>query len=243
MPTKMRIALIAAAALVGSAGLLPGSASAEQRYYDHASNSWKDASKAPSRRMSQSMRAPARQFMRTAVALDTREAPGTIIVDSQRKYLYFVEGRGRATRYGVGVGREGFGWSGDMKIGRKAEWPSWTPPKEMIAREKRNGRIIPPFMEGGPKNPLGAAALYLYRNGRDSIFRIHGTNQPWTIGQNMSSGCIRMMNQDVQDLYAKAGKGTKVIVIGPDGRGRDGIYREAGLAASGQNILDALFGG
>jgi lipoprotein-anchoring transpeptidase ErfK/SrfK len=243
MQRNMRIALIAAAALVGAAGVMPGPASAETRYYDHASNSWRDAAAAPSRRMSQSMRKPARQFMRTKVSIATNEAPGTIIVDSERKYLYYVEGRGRATRYGVGVGREGFGWSGDMKVGRKAEWPGWTPPKEMIAREKAVGRIIPAYMEGGPNNPLGAAALYLYRNGRDSIFRIHGTNQPWTIGQNMSSGCIRMMNEDVQELYARAGTGTKVIVIGPDGRGREGVYREAGLAASGQNILGALFGG
>ena len=203
-------------ALALSAGLLGGmtlSAHAEDRYYDHATNSWKSADQAPSRRLSPTMKKPARQFLRTSVSIDTREAPGTIIVDSERKFLYYVNAPGRATRYGVGVGREGFGWSGNMKVGRKAEWPGWTPPKEMIVREAANGHIIPPYMEGGPNNPLGARALYLYRNGQDSIFRIHGTNQPWTIGQNMSSGCIRMMNEDVTDLYERVPVGTRVIVI------------------------------
>ena len=242
MSKAFRLALALSAGLIGGMSL-SAPASAESRYYDHATNSWKSADQAPSRRMSQSMRKPAKQFMRTNVRIDTSEAPGTIIVDSERKFLYYVNAPGRATRYGVGVGREGFGWSGDMKVGRKAEWPGWTPPKEMIAREKAVGRIIPAYMEGGPNNPLGAAALYLYRNGQDSIFRIHGTNQPWTIGQNMSSGCIRMMNEDVQDLYSRAGKGTKVVVIGPDGAGRQNIYREAGLIGSGRGLLDAIFGG
>ena len=100
-----------------------------------------------------------------------------------------------------------------MKVGRKAEWPGWTPPKEMIAREKAVGRIIPAYMAGGPDNPLGARALYLYRNGQDSIFRIHGTNQPWTIGGAVSSGCIRMRHEDVTDLYERVGVGTKVVVM------------------------------
>lgn len=155
---------------------------------------------------------PAAEFQRTQVRFDTDEKPGTIIIDTQSKYLYFVEPGGMATRYGVGVGREGYGWSGTVKVGRKAEWPGWTPPAAMRAREKEKGIILPAYMEGGPNNPLGARALYLYRGGRDTIYRIHGTNQPWTIGQNMSSGCIRMMNEDVAHLYERAGVGTKVIV-------------------------------
>lgn len=242
MTRQLRIALAITTVIVGTATIGATSASAEQRYYNHSSNRWENVSQAPSRRMSQSMRKPAREFRRTAVRIATDEAPGTIIVDSERKFLYYVEGNGMATRYGVGVGREGFGWSGKMSVGRKAEWPGWTPPKEMIRREAAEGRILPAFMEGGPNNPLGAAALYLYRGGRDSIFRIHGTNQPWTIGQNMSSGCIRMMNEDVQHLYGRADRGTKVVVIGPDGSGRENIYREAGVAR-GKNVLDAIFGG
>ena len=114
----------------------------------------------------------------------------------------------RRRRYGVGVGKAGFEWAGTNKITRKAEWPSWTPPKEMIARERKKGRELPPFMEGGPANPMGARALYL----GSTLYRIHGTNQPWTIGQAVSSGCIRMRNEDVMDLYERVNIGAKVIV-------------------------------
>nr|WP_152045766.1 L,D-transpeptidase [Aureimonas psammosilenae] len=208
--------------------------------YNYADNRWEPASMDPARRMSAMMRKPAKQFMRKEVRIDTAEAPGTIIVDSEKHYLYYVKGNGKATRYGVGVGREGFGWSGDAKIGRKAVWPDWYPPKEMIVRERvQNKRVIPTFMPGGPENPLGAAALYLYQGGRDTLFRIHGTNQPWTIGQSMSSGCIRMMNEDVQDLYSRVDSGTKVVVIDANGAGRNQIYAEGG----GRNFLDAIFGG
>lgn len=181
---------------------------------------------------------PKPEFMRKKVRLLTDEKPGTIIVDTSTKYLYYVEGNNRATRYGVGVGREGFGWSGTVKVGRKAEWPDWRPPASMIARERRKGRKIPAYMKGGINNPLGARALYLYRGGRDTIFRIHGTNQPWTIGQNMSSGCIRMMNKDVEHLYRRAGIGSKVIVIGPKGRGADKLYTDRGM-----DFFGTLFGG
>jgi len=153
------------------------------------------------------------KFRRRTVRIETNEKPGTIIIDTNTKYLYYVLENGRAIRYGVGVGRDGFGWGGTVKIGRKAEWPSWTPPKAMIAREARKGIKIPHYMKGGINNPLGARAMYLYRGGRDTIYRIHGTNQPWTIGQSMSSGCIRMVNKDVEHLYERAGVGTKVIVI------------------------------
>ena len=177
-------------------------------------------------------------YRRKKVRLVTDEKPGTIIIDTNNKYLYYVEGNNRATRYGVGVGRDGFGWSGIVKIGRKAEWPDWVPPKEMIAREARKGRKIPAFQEGGVDNPLGARAMYLYKGGRDTIFRIHGTNQPWTIGQNMSSGCIRMMNKDVEHLYDRAGVGTKVIVVGPGNRQGKVAFQDKGI-----DVLRTMFGG
>ncbi len=181
---------------------------------------------------------PAKQFWRTKVRLSTDEPAGTIIVDTNNKYLYYVEGPNRATRYGIGVGREGFGWSGVVKVQRKAEWPGWTPPKEMIARERKKGHILPAYQEGGIDNPLGARALYLYKGKNDSGFRIHGTNQPWTIGQNMSSGCIRMMNKDVEHLYDRASIGSKVIVIGPGNRQGDVSYDDRGI-----DILRTIFGG
>ncbi len=177
-------------------------------------------------------------FKRKKVRLVTDEAAGTIIIDTNNKYLYYVEGENRATRYGVGVGRDGFGWSGVVKIGRKSEWPDWRPPKEMIAREARKGHKIPAFQEGGVDNPLGARAMYLYKGGQDTIFRIHGTNQPWTIGLNMSSGCIRMMNADVEHLYARAPVGTKVIVVGPGNRQGKVAFEDRGV-----DILRNLFGG
>ncbi len=131
-------------------------------------------------------------------------APGTVVVDTNSKFLYYVKNGGRAIRYGIGVGRPGFEWSGVKTISRKAEWPDWTPPKEMLARRPD----LPRFMPGGIENPLGARALYL----GSSMYRIHGTNEPYTIGQNVSSGCIRMMNEDVTDLYNRVGVGTRVIV-------------------------------
>lgn len=184
------------------------------------------------------MREVPSKFQRTKVRFRTNEPAGTIIVNTNTKFLYFVQGNGRAIRYGVGVGRQGFGWSGVMHVGRKQEWPSWTPPKEMVVRERRYGHNIPLFMRGGPNNPLGARALYLYRNGHDSMFRIHGTNQPWSIGKNMSSGCIRMMNANVKDLYSRASVGTKVVVIGPGNRQGNVEYTDNGV-----DILHTLFGG
>ena len=181
---------------------------------------------------------PKRAFLRKKVRFVTNEKPGTIIIDTPNKYLYYVEGNNKATRYGVGVGREGFGWSGVVKVGRKEEWPSWTPPAEMRRREAANGRILPITQKGGIDNPLGARALYLFKGGRDTIFRIHGTNQPWTIGQNMSSGCIRMMNKDVEHLYARAGLGTKVIVVGPGNRQGKVQYTDRGV-----DFFGSLFGG
>lgn len=137
----------------------------------------------------------------------TREPHGTIVVDTPSTYLYFVLGDGRAIRYGIGVGREGFTWSGTRTVDRKAEWPDWTPPPEMIARQP----YLPRFMAGGPGNPLGARAMYL----ADTLYRIHGTNDPSSIGKNVSSGCIRMLNEDVIDLYERTSIGTRVVVL-PD---------------------------
>lgn len=145
---------------------------------------------------------------RKVIKFNEKHAKGTIIIDTSDRRLYHVLGDGKAMVYGVGVGRQGFEWRGTQRISRKAEWPSWTPPATMRAREAKKGRILPKFMKGGPNNPMGARALYL----GSSIYRIHGTNQPWTIGQAMSSGCIRMANDDVKHLYERAKVGTRVIV-------------------------------
>lgn len=152
-------------------------------------------------------------YRRRKVRYASTEKPGTIIVDTSARYLYVIEGNGWATRYGVGVGREGFAWSGRAKVGRKAEWPVWTPPAPMIARQPEL-RKFAGGMPGGPNNPLGARALYLYDGGRDTLYRLHGTNQPGSIGRAMSSGCIRMMNADVIHLYNRTPVGTPVIVRG-----------------------------
>jgi lipoprotein-anchoring transpeptidase ErfK/SrfK len=144
------------------------------------------------------------QWKKTAVLYRTSEAPGTIIVVTAERHLYLIQGNGRALRYGIGVGREGFTWQGLVNITRKAEWPDWTPPPEMIQRQP----YLPRFMAGGPGNPLGARALYL----GDTVYRIHGTNQPRTIGHAVSSGCFRMVNRDVIDLFDRVPVGTKVVV-------------------------------
>jgi lipoprotein-anchoring transpeptidase ErfK/SrfK len=144
----------------------------------------------------------------TIVRDPTGERPGTIVVDTAARKLYLVHPNGEAIQYGIGVGRLGFAWKGSATIGRKAEWPSWTPPTAMLKRRPD----LPTFMEGGLDNPLGARALYLYTGGRDTLFRIHGTNEPDTIGQAVSSGCIRMMNADVVDLYSRVGTGARVVV-------------------------------
>ena len=160
----------------------------------------------------QSRIAPFR-YRRHVVDYTTSQKPGTIIIDTNQHFLYYVLGNNQAIRYGVGVGREGFGWKGTVSVGRKAEWPTWTPPPEMIARERQRGRILPAQMDGGIGNPLGARALYLYKDGNDTQFRIHGTSEPWTIGLNVSSGCIRLLNKDVVDLYNRTKIGAKVIVL------------------------------
>jgi len=148
--------------------------------------------------------APA-HLRRQVVDYRSHEAPGTVIIDTPNTYLYLVLGNGKAMRYGIGVGREGFTWSGTQTISRKAEWPDWTPPAEMIARQP----YLPRHMAGGPGNPLGARAMYL----GNTIYRIHGTNDPSTIGGRVSSGCIRLTNEDVVDLYSRVNIGSKVVVL------------------------------
>jgi lipoprotein-anchoring transpeptidase ErfK/SrfK len=152
---------------------------------------------------------PAR-LQRQVVSYATREAPGTIIIDTPNTYLYLVLGHGQAVRYGIGVGRDGFTWSGVQSITKKSEWPDWTPPAEMIARQP----YLPRYMAGGPGNPLGARAMYL----GGTVYRIHGTNAPGTIGTRVSSGCIRLTNEDVADLYSRVNVGTKVVVLPMDRR-------------------------
>ena len=151
------------------------------------------------------------EFLRQEVSYNGKEKAGTIVIDTSGHHLYYILGEGRAVRYGIGVGRDGFGWSGDVKIGRKAQWPGWTPPVSMQKRDPEAAKWAA-GMPGGITNPLGARAMYLYKGGRDTIYRIHGTNAPATIGRSMSSGCIRMFNHDVIDLYERAPVGTRVVV-------------------------------
>jgi lipoprotein-anchoring transpeptidase ErfK/SrfK len=149
------------------------------------------------------------KYLPQTVDYDGPHAPGTIVIDTREHFLYLIEPGGKARRYGVGTGKPGFEWAGTHRVTMKREWPDWRPPAAMIARERKKGRILPVHMAGGPDNPLGARALYL----GSTLYRIHGTNQPWTIGKAVSSGCIRMRNEDVIELYERVGIGTKVIVI------------------------------
>ena len=152
-------------------------------------------------------------LQRQVVSYRGSDAPGTIIIDTPHTYLYLVLGDGRAMRYGIGVGREGFTWSGTQQITKKSEWPDWNPPREMIARQP----YLPRFVAGGPGNPLGARAMYL----GGTQYRIHGTNDPTTIGKQVSSGCIRLTNEDVTDLYSRVGVGAKVVVLPMSSRRAD----------------------
>lgn len=152
------------------------------------------------------------KYRRQPVVYATSEPAGTIVVDTAQRYLYLVGENGRAMRYGIEVGREGFGWSGVATIARKAQWPTWTPPAEMVARDPRTA----PFargMPGGPENPLGARALYLYQGGRDTLYRIHGGGRPSTLGKATSSGCIRLLDHDVIDLFNRVPNGARTVVL------------------------------
>ena len=153
------------------------------------------------------------ELRRTEVAYETTHPAGTVVVDTPARRLYYVLGNGRAIRYGVGVGRNGYALAGTAYVGRKAEWPSWTPSPNMMRRDPEKNRKYAGGVPGGLGNPLGARAMYLSRGGNDTMFRIHGTNQPQSIGLAMSSGCVRMMNHDVIDLYSRVSVGDKVVVI------------------------------
>jgi lipoprotein-anchoring transpeptidase ErfK/SrfK len=199
------------AALTAGVIVLAGSAAAAPRpLFPFATPEPPQAAQpAPSDEADVPFELPAR-YKRQVVSYSTREAAGTIIIDTPNTYLYYVLGNGQAIRYGIGVGRDGFTWSGTQTITRKAEWPDWTPPPEMIARQP----YLPRQMAGGPGNPLGARAMYL----GGTVYRIHGTTQPSTIGTHVSSGCIRLTNPDVTDLYSRVSVGTKVIVLPMDRR-------------------------
>jgi lipoprotein-anchoring transpeptidase ErfK/SrfK len=151
---------------------------------------------------------PAR-FHRQSVAYTGREAAGTILINKRERFLYYIEGGGRAIRFGIAVGRDGQRWTGEAVVGRMARWPSWTPTANM----RRRNPNLPQRVAGGPQNPLGARAIYLYRDGRDTLFRIHGTNEPWSIGNAASSGCIRMLNEHVLELFGTVRNGARVIVL------------------------------
>jgi len=154
---------------------------------------------------------PPPAYQRTIVEYHRKEAPGSIVIDTDSRYLYYVLADNKAIRYGVAVGEEALSWYGIAKVGRKEEWPSWTPTADI----KRRLGNIPDFVDGGPHNPMGARGLYLYAGGKDTLFRIHGTNQPEHIGQAVSSGCIRMTNEDVIDLYTRVRMGAIVVVLAP----------------------------
>lgn len=181
------------------------------------------------------------QYRRQTVRNPTGEAPGTIVVDPGQRLLYLVLPDGTARRYGIGVGRQGFGWNGSAVVGSKQKWPKWHPPVEMQARDEK-ARQFANGMDGGPQNPLGARALYLYQDGRDTLYRIHGTSEAGSIGRAVSSGCIRMLNADVIDLYERVPVGTRVVVLpssspiaklggaltDPDAQWRQNVRRIAG---------------
>lgn len=153
-------------------------------------------------------------FLPQSVEYETDLPIGSVVVDPKDKFLYFIESPFSARRYGIGVGRAGLEWSGEAVVGRKAVWPRWIPTKDMIKREPGKYGKYSVGVDGGPNNPLGARAIYLYRNGRDTYYRIHGTQEPWSIGKAVSNGCIRMRNQDVIELYDQVGIGTTVVVLG-----------------------------
>jgi len=156
-----------------------------------------------------------KKFRRQTVADPTGEPAGTVVVDTGARFLYLVQPGGRAIRYGIGIGRDGFRWKGRATVGAKREWPAWTPPPEMIARDPRLGAFggAAGGMQGGTDNPLGARALYLHQDGRDTLYRIHGTTDAGSIGSDVTSGCVRMLNLDVIDLYGRVPRGATVVVI------------------------------
>jgi lipoprotein-anchoring transpeptidase ErfK/SrfK len=207
MQKLIRLSAIIFATLVGIIGnlLIPAFASAQTIQWSGPRPTENLVDDQPGAVPSADEEALPAEYRRQMVFFRTTEAPGTIIVHTQERFLYLVLGNKRALRYGIGVGREGFQWSGLKRIVRKAEWPDWVPPPEMIERQP----YLPRFMAGGPGNPLGARALYI----GGTVYRVHGTNQPETIGSAVSSGCFRLVNPDVIDLYDRVPVGTKVVVV------------------------------
>lgn len=204
---SLRLA-VAVSIYLGTSIVLSNSASAQTLGYaaTNTSPAWSDDQLAsPDVGSAEDSVVMPERLRRTTVSFPTKEAAGTIVIDTGNTVLYYVLGGGRAIRYGVGVGREGFTWAGTQTVTRKSEWPDWHPPQEMIARQP----YLPRFMAGGPGNPLGARAMYL----GSSVYRIHGTNDPTTIGKFVSSGCIRLTNEDVTDLFSRVDVGTKVVVL------------------------------
>ncbi len=202
--------LVAVGAMAGILFSLQAAQAQLQTYYDNALNKFVTYDvQAVMARGAQARGASYSPIPRETVAYDGPYGAGTIVVNTKERRLYLVLDKGKALKYGIGVGREGFTWSGTDRVSRMAEWPSWSPPQVMIDREKAKGRILPVYMKGGITNPLGARALYIGAR----IYRIHGSNEPWSIGQAVSSGCIRLTNNDIIDLYGRVKVGTKVVVI------------------------------
>ncbi|MEI5678521.1 L,D-transpeptidase [Mesorhizobium sp. CCNWLW179-1] len=185
---------------------------AETQIFDPKTHKWVEYDRKKARSYYAAHKQVPETFRRQVVKFKTAEKPGTIIIDGNQHFLYLVQPGFTAIRYGIGVGREGFGWAGIVRVGRTAEWPTWTPPAEMVARDP-NAAKWAGGQPGGPDNPLGARALYLYQGNQDTIYRIHGTPEPWTIGLDVSSGCIRMNNDDITDLHSRIEVGAKVIVL------------------------------
>ncbi|MEZ2128855.1 MULTISPECIES: L,D-transpeptidase [unclassified Sinorhizobium] len=201
-------ALIAATLGLGTLVAL----AAQTQIYDAKTRKWIDYDQKKARQYYARNKQVPEAFRRQVVTFRTAEEPGTIIIDGNQHFLYLIQPGGQAIRYGIGVGREGFGWAGIVRVGRTAEWPTWTPPAEMVARDP-NAVKWAAGMPGGPDNPLGARALYLYEGDNDTIYRIHGTPESWSIGLDVSSGCIRMNNDDIIDLHSRVKIGAKVIVL------------------------------
>lgn len=204
----MRLLLVVAVAL---SGIVVGAAAVQAEEAERVRQSFLSAIfRAEPGMNDPRLRSPSNRspIPRRTVRYDGNHPEGTIVIETSERRLYYTLGNGRAIRYAIGVGREGFTWSGTNRISRKAEWPGWTPPPQMIRREAAKGRRLPAHMPGGINNPLGARALYI----GSTLYRIHGTNQPWSIGQAMSSGCIRMANEDVVHLYNQVKIGARVVV-------------------------------
>ena len=204
MLRSSRAVLAAVACLVSFSAFADAAQAAQRFLFDPPGSSFNDKPRQGLKLKSNKVRL-APQFRRQVVAYKSNQKAGTIVVNTGEKHLYLVLGEGKALRYGIGTARDGFEWSGSHRVSNKREWPGWTPPAEM----KRRQPNLPDYMPGGLNNPLGARAIYI----GSTLYRIHGTNEPWTIGQDVSSGCIRMVNDDVEDLYNRVKIGAKVIVL------------------------------